>query len=95
LAKKVVMVRKNVLRIASMIALYVAAGCVLTVVFAYLVLLVSFRKLCAGLTKPLLPREARIFILIKQTSRSRSGFAAGCLCGTVESLGPCVLIPTA
>jgi hypothetical protein len=68
------MVRKNVLRIASMIALYVAAGCVLTVVFAYLVLLVSFRKLRAaltGLTKPLLPREARILILIKQTSRSR------------------------
>ena len=66
------MIRKNVARIASVIALSFAAGCVVIVVFAHLVLLVSFRKLSAlaGSTKPLLPRDARNFILIKQPNRS-------------------------
>jgi hypothetical protein len=63
------MARNNVLRVASIIALCVAAGFVLTVVFAYLVLLVSLRKLSAalaGLTKPLLPRDKQNFILISR-----------------------------
>ncbi len=62
-------VRNNVLRIAPLIALCVAAGCVVIFVVGYLVLLLSFRGVSAALarlTTRLLPRDDRTFILISR-----------------------------
>jgi len=52
------MVRNHVVRIASAIGLFVTAACLLMVVFGYLILLMSLRKLRApwsGIDESMLP----------------------------------------
>ncbi len=53
-----IMVRNHVVRIASAIGLFVTAACLLMVVFGYLILLMSLRKLrapWAGIDESMLP----------------------------------------
>jgi len=63
---RIVMVCSKLVRIASTIALCVAACCLVTFIFASLAVLVCFRKLravVAGLTAQLLSRTERAFVL--------------------------------
>lgn len=63
---RIAMVCRNLLRIASIITLCVAACCLVMAIFASLAILVCFRKLravVAGLTTQLLWRAERAFVL--------------------------------
>jgi hypothetical protein len=63
---RIAMVYSKFVRIASTIALCVAACCLVTFIFASLAVLVCFRKLraiVAGLTAQLLSRTERAFVL--------------------------------
>ena len=63
---RIVMVYSKLVRIASTIALCVAACCLVTFIFASLAILVCFRKLravVAGLTAQLLAQTERAFVL--------------------------------